>query len=92
MTKQKVIHKRTPENKKGKKLIVKQSKPKRIQLERESKEKETTSKPDIKTAAKTYIDNLDSKENVAYLIAQDHLGSSFSVERSIGFKKYYSSL
>jgi hypothetical protein len=40
-----------------------------------------------------YIDSLSSKEKKAYLIARDHLGMSFTLEKSVGFlqwKKQYS--
>ena len=32
-----------------------------------------------------YLKSLGEKERKAYHIAKDHLGSSFSVEKSIGF-------
>ena len=34
-----------------------------------------------------YILQLDDKEKVAYKIAIEYLGSSFNLEKSIGFKK-----
>ena len=40
-----------------------------------------------------YIDSLSPKEKKAYLIARDHLGMSFTLEKSVGFlqwKKQYS--
>ena len=35
-----------------------------------------------------YLKQLDSKEKITYAIAKDHLGSSFNLELSIGFKKW----
>jgi len=35
-----------------------------------------------------YINNMDEKHKQAYLIAKDHLKSSFDIERSNGFKEY----
>ena len=35
-----------------------------------------------------YLDSLTEKEKKAYVIAKDHLGSSFSLEKSIGFIKW----
>ena len=35
-----------------------------------------------------YIKQMDEKEREAYEIAKKHLGSSFNLRRSIGFKKF----
>ena len=32
-----------------------------------------------------YLESLNEKEKLAYEIAKDHLGSSYSLEKSIGF-------
>jgi len=37
---------------------------------------------------KSYIDSLSEKEKQAYEIARNHLGSSFSLEKSLGFLKF----
>ena len=37
---------------------------------------------------KQYIDAMDEKERIAFEIAHDHLGSSFDLSKSIGFKKF----
>ena len=37
---------------------------------------------------KAYIDQLDAKEKQAYEIAKKHLGSSFSLVKSIGFQTW----
>lgn len=38
-----------------------------------------------------YIKSFDDKTNVAYKIAQEHLQSSFSLKKSIGFQKFKAS-
>ena len=35
-----------------------------------------------------YIDQLSSKESKAYYIAKEHLGSSFQLEKSVGFLEW----
>jgi hypothetical protein len=35
-----------------------------------------------------YIESLNAKEYKAYLIAKSHLGSSFSIEKSVGFLQW----
>jgi len=37
---------------------------------------------------KLYLESLNEKEYKAYLIAQSHLGMSFQLEKSNGFKKW----
>ena len=47
----------------------------------------------ISRLSELYIDSLSPKEKKAYLIARDHLGMSFTLEKSVGFlqwKKQYS--
>ena len=39
-------------------------------------------------ACNKYIEHMDPKEQLAYEIAKKHLGSSFSLVKSIGFKKF----
>lgn len=48
--------------------------------------------PDLETLKQQYLDSLSPKEKKAYLIAQDHLGNSFTLEKSIGFIKWQSQL
>ena len=40
----------------------------------------------------TFLTTLDEKEMKAYLIAKDHLGSSFQLEKSNGFLKWKKSV
>lgn len=65
--------------------------------EREITHAETLAKCDIHTMFQTddetqleYIEEMDEKEVLAMKIAIDHLGSSFSLHRSIGFNKFKS--
>jgi len=61
----------------------------------------STSKPIKDTTAKnslekgneelltsTYISQMNSKEKIAYQIAVDHLGTSFNLKKSIGYKEW----
>ena len=42
----------------------------------------------IETLIEEYISQLNDKEKVAYQIAIEYLGSSFNLEKSIGFQKW----
>jgi len=35
-----------------------------------------------------YVQSLNEMEKQGYIIAKEHLGSSFSLEKSIGFKEW----
>ena len=37
---------------------------------------------------KLYIKSLSEKQHKAYLIAKEHLGSSFTLEKSVGYFKW----
>lgn len=37
---------------------------------------------------KEYILNMNDKEKKAFEIAKEHLGSSFDIEKAIGFQKF----
>ena len=39
-----------------------------------------------------YIDSLSPKEKKAYIIARDHLGMSFTLEKSVGFLQWKKAL
>lgn len=43
---------------------------------------------DIETAFQTYINTMDDKTRIAYEIANNHLESSFDLEKSIGFQSF----
>lgn len=43
---------------------------------------------DTQKLQQSYIDSLSEKEKQAYEIARTHLGSSFSLEKSLGFIRY----
>jgi hypothetical protein len=36
-----------------------------------------------------YIETMNEKEKIAFNIAKSHLGSSFDIEKCIGFIKFY---
>ena len=44
--------------------------------------------PLSKIVQEEYLNHLTDKELKAYYIAKDHLGSSFSLEKSIGFQQW----
>jgi hypothetical protein len=41
-----------------------------------------------KTLGELYVESLSPKEHQSYLIAKAHLGSSFHLEKSVGFLKW----
>jgi hypothetical protein len=41
-----------------------------------------------KSLSELYVESLSPKEYQAYLIAKSHLGSSFHLEKSVGFLKW----
>jgi len=47
---------------------------------------EKTTNP--KKLTELYIESLSEKEMKAYIIAKSHLGTSFSLEKSVGFLKW----
>ena len=40
------------------------------------------------TSVEKYIESMNDKEKKAYNIAKKHLGSSFDIQKSIGYKKF----
>lgn len=44
--------------------------------------------PDKSAIRQEYIDQLTEKERLVFEIAKEHLGSSFNIERSIGFQEF----
>lgn len=44
--------------------------------------------PDKSALRQEYIDQLTEKELLVFEIAKEHLGSSFNIERSIGFQEF----
>jgi len=40
---------------------------------------------EVQSSIIKYIDQLTDKENIAYLIAKEHLGTSFDISKSIGY-------
>jgi hypothetical protein len=45
-------------------------------------------KMDERTEEELYVESLTEKEHKAYLIAKEHLKSSFNIKKSIGFIKW----
>jgi len=41
--------------------------------------------PDTEKLTQEYIQTFSEKEHKAYLIAKDHLGMSFQIEKSVGY-------
>jgi hypothetical protein len=44
--------------------------------------------PSVERQKEMYVDSLSPKEKRAYLIAKDHLGMSFTLEKSVGFLEW----
>jgi hypothetical protein len=42
----------------------------------------------LEVVKEKYLQTLSDKEKKAYLIAKDHLGMSFQLEKSVGFIKW----
>ena len=56
---------------------------------KEINELESSSSPlELLSLEQQYLDQLNPHEKTAYLIAKNHLGSSFSLKKSIGFSKW----
>lgn len=51
-------------------------------------EKEEDEEINIEILIKKFIESKDKKRQKAYLIALDHLGTSFDIEKSLGFIKF----
>ena len=47
-----------------------------------------SSKIELSTLLEEYVKTLSEKELKSYEIAKDHLGSSFQLEKSVGFLKW----
>lgn len=45
-------------------------------------------KTEEKTLTDEYVEQMDDIHKVAYFIAKEHLGSSFDLSKSIGFKNW----
>ena len=48
----------------------------------------TESSPELKSLIEKYISQLNDIEKKVFTIAQEHLETSFSIEKSIGFKQW----
>jgi hypothetical protein len=72
------------------KVVVKKTKIKLKKKRKRKKKDDDNNKKEIKIEdlKKNYINSMDEKEKIAYKIAKEHLGSSFNLEKSIGFQKW----
>lgn len=62
---------------------------KKVKLKIKKKVKKVKNKETKKNDLKNkYLTSLNEKEKIAYNIAVRHLGSSFNLEKSIGFQKW----
>lgn len=61
-----------------------------VKIVKSSKNKINTNKTNINPIEK-YLNSLNDKEKIALNIAKDHLGSSFDIERCIGFQEFLKS-
>lgn len=50
--------------------------------------KSNNNKNDNDSLIEKYMKHMSDKEKLAFEIAKDHLGSSFDIEKCIGFKKF----
>ena len=70
------------------KVVIKKTKikvRKKVKKKIKKEDKKEITIDDLKT---NYINSMDEKEKIAYNIAKEHLGSSFNLEKSIGFQKW----
>ena len=71
------------------KVVIKKTKIKvRKKVKKKIKKEEDKKEITIDDLKKNYINSMDEKEKIAYKIAKEHLGSSFNIEKSIGFQKW----
>ena len=54
----------------------------------DNKQEIRTTKPSIEEITSLYVDSLDDKARKTLEIAKDHLGTSFSLKKSIDFLKW----
>ena len=65
--------------------VIKKNKKRKIRIKKKKVSEKKVTMEDLKN---NYIDSMDEKEKIAYKIAKEHLGSSFNLEKSIGFQKW----
>lgn len=69
-------------------IIIRNNSKKKVIIKRKIKIKNKNKKPSMCDLKKKYIQSMDEKEQIAFKIAKEHLGSSFNLEKSIGFQKW----
>ena len=65
--------------------VIKKNKKRKIKIKKKKISEKKVTMEDLKN---NYIDSMDEKEKIAFKIAKEHLGSSFNLEKSIGFQKW----
>ena len=65
--------------------VIKKNKKTKIKIKKKKISEKKVTMEDLKN---NYIDSMDEKEKIAFKIAKEHLGSSFNLEKSIGFQKW----
>jgi len=65
--------------------VIKKNKKRKIRIKKKKISEKKVTMEDLKN---NYIDSMDEKEKIAFKIAKEHLGSSFNLEKSIGFQKW----
>lgn len=70
------------------KVVIKKTKIKVRKKVKKKIKKEEEKEITIDDHKTNYINSMDEKEKIAYKIAKEHLGSSFNLEKSIGFQKW----
>lgn len=58
-------------------------------MDKEKQDTRETIQDNQEVMINKYIDSMTDKEKIALEIARSHLGSSFDIEKCIGFKKFY---
>ena len=60
-------------------------------METKNNEQNHEIKKHIDEDVKKYVEQMSSHEKKSYYIAQEHLESSFTIEKSVGFQKWKAS-
>jgi predicted RNA-binding protein Jag len=67
---------------------IKKKTPKNTPKETADNNSVKTPNNDIQELIKEYLESMDDKTRIAYQIAQDHLETSFCIEKSLGFLEF----
>uniref|UniRef100_A0A6C0BC69 Uncharacterized protein n=1 Tax=viral metagenome TaxID=1070528 RepID=A0A6C0BC69_9ZZZZ len=58
-------------------------------MQSEAEAKDVEEKP-VEALVEEYLASMNEKEKIAYVIAKDHLGTSFNILKSIGYLEWLS--